>query len=107
MTEIDDEKFKAALNHIAASDEGQIVLAVLKDSCGWDATYLSSDDPQVTQYFAARRGVYGSIRHLIRPEYLKKIEFDYKKKAATHDRPERKHDHASRASNSRPIGGAR
>ena len=96
MIEIDDKKFHDALNQIAASEEGRVVLAVLKDSCGWDATYLSSEDPQVTQYFAARRGVYGSIRQHIRPEHLKKIEFDYKRKIAHDDRPISKHSVASR-----------
>jgi hypothetical protein len=97
MTEYDDELFKAALNNIAASPEGQLVLAVLKESCGWDQVYLSSDNPQVTQYYAARRGVYGSIRQLIRPEHLKKIEFDYRKKVAQHDdRSASKHSSASR-----------
>lgn len=106
MIEIDDKKFKEALNHIAASEEGRMVLAVLKDSCGWDATYLSSNDPQVTQYFAARRGVYGSIRQLIRPEHLKKIEFDYKKKVAKDDdRPTSKHSNASRRQSSKPDAG--
>jgi len=96
MIEIDDKRFFDALNNIAASEEGRIVLAVLKDSCGWDATYLSSEDPQVTQYFAARRGVYGSIRQHIRPEHLKKIEFDYKRKKAHDDRPASKHSSAAR-----------
>lgn len=97
MIEIDDKQFQQALNMVAATDEGRIVLAMLKDSCGWDATYLSSEDPQVTQYFAARRGVYGALRQHIRAEHLKKIEFDYKKKVAKNDdRPASKHSNASR-----------
>ena len=95
MIEIDDKRFFEALNNIAASEEGRIVLAVLKDSCGWDATYLSSEDPQVTQYFAARRGVYGSIRQHIRPEHLKKIEFDYKRKVIKNE-DTRKHGTSKR-----------
>jgi hypothetical protein len=96
MIEIDDKAFRDALNHIAALPEGQIVLAILKESCGWDDTILSSDNPQTTQYFAARRGVYGSLRKLIRTEHLKKIEFDYKKKVAKNDRPDSRHSSAAR-----------
>ena len=103
MIDYDDEQFKAALNHVAATPEGQLILAVLKDSCGWDMVYQAMDNPQVTQYYAARRGVYGSIRLLIRPEHLKKIEFDYKRKVAKNDdRPTSKHSNASRRA--KPAG---
>jgi len=87
MIEIDDKLFIAALNHIAALPEGQVFFAVLKDSCQWDKTYLASDNPQTSHYYAVKRGVYGGIRQHIRAEYLKKIEFDYIRKVATNDRP--------------------
>ena len=76
--EINNKAFKNALNHVAGTEEGQIVLAALMDSCGWNKTFLSTEDPQVTQYYAARRGLYGGLREVIRNEYLKKIEFNYK-----------------------------
>ena len=80
MTDVTDAHFKECLNHIAGTTEGQIVLYFLMEECGWSKTFLSSEDPQVTQYYAARRGVYGSLRNQIRPEYLKLIEFDYARK---------------------------
>lgn len=79
-----DEKIKKSLNHIAATPEGQDFLNWLMISCGWEKTIVASDDPQATQYWAARRGVYGGIRQNIEPRHLKVIEF-LERKAATND----------------------
>lgn len=86
MKDITDKHFVECLNHIAATAEGRVVLAYLKDTCGWDKTYLSTEDPQVTQYHAARRGVYGGLRLNIRPQHLKEIEFNYQRKAVENER---------------------
>ncbi len=80
MIEIDQKAFITALNEVAATDSGKIVLACLKDSCQWDETYLSSDNPQVTQFYAVKRGIYGGLRKLIKIQYLKEIEYNYKRK---------------------------
>ena len=80
MIEIDQKAFIAALNEVAATDNGKIVLAMLKDSCQWDATYLSSEDANVTQFYAVKRGIYGGIRQHINREHLIPIEFNYKRK---------------------------
>jgi hypothetical protein len=80
MIEIDHKAFVTAVNEVAATDSGKILLACLKDSCQWDETYLSSEDPQVTQFYAVKRGVYGGLRKLIKIGYLKEIEFNYKRK---------------------------
>jgi hypothetical protein len=89
MIEVTDKLFQDALNAVAATDDGKIVLAMIMDSCGWDRVYMSSDDPQVTQYYAVRRGVYGGLRLKINPKYLKEIEFNYKRKVEN-DRADRK-----------------
>ncbi len=81
--EVSDEHFKECLNYIAGLPEGKAVLYILMEDCHWNKTILATDKPEVTQYHAARRGVYGSLRQWIRPEYLKEIEFDYKKKIDT------------------------
>ena len=65
---------------MANTDDGKVVLAVLKDICSWDMTYLDSNDENKSLYYATKRGIYGSIRKNIKPEYLKIIEFDYKLK---------------------------
>ena len=83
----DDKKFIESLNAIAATVDGQVVLAALKDMCQWDKTFLASDNPTVSHFYAVKRGVYNGIRQHIRPEYLKKIEFDYTRKVVEHDRP--------------------
>lgn len=80
MIEIDAKTFKEAINEVAATDSGKLVFAYLKDICQWDETYLSSESPELTHFFAAKRGVYGGIRKLIKNEYLKDIEFNYKRK---------------------------
>ena len=82
----DDKKFIECLNVIAATVDGQVVLAALKDMCQWDKTFLASDNPTVSHFYAVKRGIYNTIRQHIRPEYLKKIEFDYTRKVVEHDR---------------------
>ena len=84
MIEIDEVKFTEALNQVAATDAGKVVLAMLKESCKWDITLVAHDEPQVAQFYAAQRGVYGGLRQRIRIQYLKEIEFNYKGK--TNDR---------------------
>jgi len=80
MIEIDDEALRRAINEVAATDSGKIVFAAIKEECQWDATYLSSQDLQTTQFFAVKRGVYGGIRQHIKIQHLKEIEFNYKRK---------------------------
>ena len=72
----DAEKYKQALNAVAATVDGQILLAELKNYCKWDQT-VKSQNPYDTQAFAERRGVYNYLRKDIDREYLKKIEYDY------------------------------
>lgn len=92
MIEVSNKTYLEALNRVAASDDGKIVLSYLMRASGWDSTMVSTEEPKVTQYYAARRGLYGFIRKDIRDEYLKSIEFDYQHKAVEHDRGnERKH----------------
>lgn len=87
MRKYTNSEFNAALNRVAGTEDGKIVLAALKQMCAWDTTICNSSDPEATQFYAAQRGVYGAIRKLIRPEYLKEIEFDYQLEAeSTHGR---------------------
>jgi hypothetical protein len=80
MFSYDNDMLNAAITRIASTEDGQIFFNALKNTCHWDDILMASDEPQITQYYAARRGVYGGIRKLIKPEYLKKIEFDYQEK---------------------------
>jgi len=80
MIEIDEKACKAAFNEVAATDAGKIVLATIMLDCRWNATIVSSEVPQVTQFYAAQRGVYGAIREHVKAEYLKQIEFNYRSK---------------------------
>lgn len=101
MKQIDDKEFIRALNAIASTEDGQIVLAILKDSCQWDKTYLASDNPTISHYYAVKRGVYGGLRERIRPEYLKKIEFEYKRKVENKD--DRASGSSARAGRTKPA----
>jgi hypothetical protein len=80
LKSITDKELTEALNHIAALPEGQLVLAYLKDWCGYgkDKTRPRMED---TFANAATERVYINLRRMIRAEYLKKIEFDYQRKA--------------------------
>jgi hypothetical protein len=77
VIEVTEKTLKSAINEVAASDAGRIVLAALKAQCKWDDTFVASGDPVQTHYFAAMRGVYGGLRRHIRKDHLKAIEFDY------------------------------
>lgn len=85
MKSITDKNLTDALNHIAGTEEGQLVLAYLKDWCGYgkDKTRPRLED---TFANAATERVYINLRRMIRAEYLKKIEFDYQRKAETNER---------------------
>lgn len=86
MKSITDKTLTDAINHVAATEEGQIVLAHLKDWCGYgkDKTRQRLED---TYANAATERVYIHLRRMIRAEHLKKIEFDYQRKAETNERP--------------------
>lgn len=86
MKSITDKTLTDAINHVAATEEGQLVLAYLKDWCGYgkDKTRPRMED---TFANAATERVYINLRKMIRPQYLKKIEFDYQRKAETNERP--------------------
>lgn len=81
MQNISLEQFKKALNYIASTEEGQIVLAAIKETCHWDTIVLDSENPAVSHYYAVRRGLYAGLRKHINVEHLKKIEFHYQLKA--------------------------
>lgn len=85
MIEINEKLFKEALNRLSNTDDGRYVLSYLKDVLHWDDIYLSSKEPQETQYYATRRGVYGWLRSHVNHDNLKQIEFNYKRKVE-HDR---------------------
>lgn len=69
-----------AINRLAKTEDGKIVLSYIKELCGWDRTVLASDDALATMFYASKRGVYGGIRKQIKPENLKGFEFDYQLK---------------------------
>lgn len=86
MIEVDEKKFKQCLNVIAASPEGQIVIAHLKHVLGWDDIFMSLENTNhANVYYQARRGVYGWLRTYINPENLKQIEFNHRKKEVKND----------------------
>ncbi len=85
MKSITDKTLTDALNHIAGTEEGQLVLAYLKDWCGYGK---DKTRPRIEDTFAnaATERVYINLRRMIRPEHLKKIEFDYQRKAEQNER---------------------
>lgn len=84
MKSITDKNLNDAINHVAATEEGRLVLAYIKDWCGYgkDKTRPRLED---TFANAAVERVYINLRRMIRAEHLKKIEFDYQRKAETNE----------------------
>lgn len=86
MKEVTDKLFIECLNRVANSTDGKIVLSYLKDFLHWDDVYMASDNKDITQYHAIRRGVYAGLRKNIDATALKDIEFNYKRKAVSNER---------------------
>lgn len=89
MIEIDEALFKQSLNQIAATPEGKIFIAYMRDILGWEDIMMSLENTEATTYYQTRRAVYGWLRKQINPTELKDIEFNYTRKVITHDRAER------------------
>lgn len=66
---------KESINRLAQTDDGKIVLAWIHKDCGFGINLMSYEDPNVTQVYAAKRGVYASLRKNINPDYLVDIEY--------------------------------
>lgn len=64
-----------AINRVANTDDGQILLAWLCHDCGFHKNMMSMECPNKTQVYAAKRGVYASLRKSIRPEHLLQAEY--------------------------------
>lgn len=87
MKEISAEQFTAAINRVAATEDGKIVLACLKMYVNFDGD-ITASDAQGTYANSVLRRAYLYLRAAIKPEYLKEIEFNYRRKA-THERTDR------------------
>lgn len=98
MIEIDDTMFKQVVDEISSTERGRLFLAYLKEYLGWDEAYMSLDgDSYANVYYGTRRSVYGWLRGFVRPEDLKQIEFNYKRKAVTNGRSSITSRHAARS----------
>ena len=76
MNKFTETEAREAINRVASTEDGQVFLAVLNDECGFHRNLMSPDDPNKTQMYAAKRGVYAKIRKYIRPEHLLKAEYN-------------------------------
>lgn len=75
MKQFNRSEIKHAINRVASTEDGQILLAVLAAECGFFSNKMSMDNPNKTQVLAAQRGVYAKIRNNIRPDLLRKAEY--------------------------------
>jgi hypothetical protein len=85
---VTEKDFTEALNRISATNDGQVVLACLKEFVNFDGD-ITAGTPQDTYANAAIRRAYLYLRNRIDPKYLKEIEFNYVRKAESHDRAAR------------------
>lgn len=76
MIKTSEQEVKEALNRIAKTDDGKVMLSWMKHLCNWDMT-LMGNDPVLTQHHASIRGVWGKVRQSIHTDELKAIEHDY------------------------------
>lgn len=88
MIEVDEKAFISALNHVASTAEGKVVISCLKEYCRFDGDMVVENSPENTYANATLRRAYLYLRKRINPEYLKVIEYDYKRKVETNDRPD-------------------
>lgn len=87
-TPVTEKDFNEALNRVAATTDGQVVLACLKEFVNFDGD-ITAATPQDTYANAAIRRAYLYLRNRIHPDHLKQIEFNYVRKAESNDRPAR------------------
>lgn len=77
MKTITEQTLRQAVKRLSKTDDGKIFIAALKQACNWDLTVVGSD-PIQTHFHAAKRSVYGGIRHYIEKKELSDIEYNYK-----------------------------
>jgi hypothetical protein len=87
MIEIDEKAFTDALNRIAANEDGKKVLACLKEYCRFDGDMIAECSLENTYANATLRRAYLYLRTRIKPEYLRDIEFNYRRKLNDGRRP--------------------
>lgn len=63
-----------AVNRVASTEDGKILLYMLQRDCGFMRNLMSMDDPNQTQVFAAKRGVWAHFRNYIDKKHRVDIE---------------------------------
>ena len=77
MTYLKIPKFeiKECVNRVSQTEGGRVLLALLREQCGFFNNFVDTDNPVNTHVFASIRGVYASIRQYINTENLINIEY--------------------------------
>lgn len=74
MNKISKKTYVEALNRVAASDDGQVVLAVIRETCGYDSLVIDANFSHISN---AKKYIYHLLRRDIKPQHLKEIEYGY------------------------------
>lgn len=106
-TPITEKDFTEALNRVAASKDGQIVLACLKEYVHFDTDMLVVGNMESTYANATLRRAYLYLRNRIHYDHLKAIEFNYVRKAESNDREPRANKPSDRATTSKRTSNLR
>ncbi len=77
MIKVTEQTYKEALNRLANTDDGKIVLAGLANNCFFNRDAFVQGDKDATYTKAAIQRVYLTLRKYIDVDKLKKIEYDY------------------------------
>jgi hypothetical protein len=81
MIIVTEESFREAINRVAATTDGQIVLACLCEYSGFNKDIAVNDSIEQTYANAVLRRAYLYLRGFIRNEHLIDIEFGYRRGA--------------------------
>lgn len=74
---ITEKTFREALARLSSTDDGRILLAWLANYCFHNGSPLDRESLEKTYANAAVQNVYRALRAFVKPEDLRRIEFDY------------------------------
>lgn len=70
-------KIEQMIKECASTPQGQVLLFWLMHECGFDCNNMNPENPNVTQWLAAKRGVYAKLRKMLNTEDVIQVEHGY------------------------------
>ena len=76
MQKITSEQIESSIKRLSNTQDGKVLLHAIMVHCKYHNNLMSSD-PYETQFYAAKRGVYGWLRKFIECDSLMDIEHKF------------------------------